>query len=112
VTAVRLGLSVCTSLGMLRCDGPATSTHEHQLFAFGTLVKLAFYAISERPPREAAQQVDAMYQRQQQDWHAWRRGHLRELNEAIAENRASQTDPYTVELIQRGQNPEPISAGC
>jgi hypothetical protein len=53
-----------------------------------------------------------MSQRQQQDWHAWRRGHLRELNEAIADNRASQTDPYIVELIQRGQNPEPVSAGC
>jgi thiamine biosynthesis lipoprotein len=52
-----------------------------------------------------------MYQRQHQDWHAWQRGHLRELNEAIAQNQPIRTDPSVLELIQLGQHLERISHG-
>jgi thiamine biosynthesis lipoprotein len=96
---------------MLGCSGPSPALHEHQLFAFGTLIELTFYGTSDQQAREAAQQVDAMYQRQHQDWHAWRRGHLQNLNEAIAENRAIRTDPSILELIQLGQHLERISHG-
>ena len=111
MTAVRSSLCICVLLGMLGCGGPSPGTHEHQLFAFGTLIELTFYGTSDQQAREAAQQVDAMYQRQHQDWHAWRRGHLQDLNEAIAENRAVRTDPSILELIQLGQHLERISHG-
>ena len=88
-----------------------TVVRSSQLFAFGTLVELTFYGVSEQQAREAAQRVDAMYQRQHRDWHAWQRGHLQDLNEAIAENRAIRTDPSILELIQLGQHLERISHG-
>ena len=111
MTAVRSSLCICVLFGMLGCGGPSPGIHEHQLFAFGTLIELTFYGTSDQQAREAAQQVDAMYQRQHQDWHAWRRGHLQNLNEAIAENRAIRTDPSILELIQLGQHLERISHG-
>lgn len=111
MTVVRLSLCCWALFGMVGCGAPAPGTHEHQLFAFGTLVELTFYGISEQQAREAAQLVDAMYQRQHQDWHAWQRGHLRELNEAIAQNQPIRTDPSVLELIQLGQHLERISHG-
>ena len=111
MTVVRLSLCCWALFGMVGCGAPAPGTHEHQLFAFGTLVELTFYGVSEQQAREAAQRVDAMYQRQHRDWHAWQRGHLQDLNEAIAENRAIRTDPSILELIQLGQHLERISHG-
>jgi len=111
VTAVRSSLYVCVLFGMLGCGGPSPGVHEHQLFAFGTLIELTFYGTSDQQAREAAQQVDAMYQRQHRDWHAWRRGQLQELNEAIAEDRPIRTDPSILKLIQLGQHLERISHG-
>ena len=111
MTAVRLSLCSWALVGLLGCGDPAPGIHEHQLFAFGTLVELTFYGISEQQARDAAQQVDAMYQRQHQDWHAWQHGHLRKLNEAIAENQPIRTDPSVLKLIQLGQHLERISQG-
>ena len=111
MTAVRSSLYVCVLFGMLGCGGPSPGVHEHQLFAFGTLIELTFYGTSDQQAREAAQQVDAMYQRQHRDWHAWRRGQLQELNEAIAEDRPIRTDPSILKLIQLGQHLERISHG-
>ena len=109
MTAVRLSLCVSALFGRLRCGGPAPRTHEHQLFGFGTLVELALYGISEQQARYAAQLVDTIYQDQHQDWHVWQRGHLQELNEAIAENQATRTDPAVLELTRLGQHLERIS---
>ena len=111
MTVVRLSLCICVLFGTLGCGSPAPGTHEHQLFAFGTLVELTFYGVSEQQAREAAQRVDAMYQRQHRDWHAWRRGHLQDLNEAIAEDPAIGTVSSILELIQLGQHLERISHG-
>ncbi len=111
MTAIRLSLCFSALIGMFGCGSPTPDTHEHQLFAFGTLVELTFQGISEQQAREAAQLVDAMYQRQHSDWHAWQRGQLVELNEAIAQNHAIRTAPALVQLIRMGQDLERRSQG-
>ena len=105
MTAVRLSLCVSVLFGRLRCGGSAPRTQEHQLFGFGTLVELTLYGISQQQARYAAQLVDTIYQ----DWHVWQRSHLQELNEAIAENQATRTDPSVLELTRLGQHLERIS---
>ena len=93
------------------CSGPVPGIHQHELFAFGTLIELTFYGVSAHEAREATQLVDAMYQRQHRDWHAWQRGQLLELNEAIAQGRPARVDTTLAELIRRGQEVERLSQG-
>lgn len=107
----RVSLCMYVLIAALGCSRPAPDTHHHELFAFGTLIELTFYGISEQEARETAQLVDTMYQRQHRDWHAWQRGQLLELNEAIAEARPVQVDPTLAELIRLGQRLERLSQG-
>lgn len=106
-----LSLGIFALVVLFGCDSPAPKTRQHQLFAFGTLVELTFSDVSEQRAREAAQLVDAMYQRQHRDWHAWQRGHLLELNEAIAQGNALRTQHSILELIRLAQHFERTSQG-
>ena len=82
----RSTLFIPVLIGLSACGQPAQTTYEQQLFAFGTLVELTLVGAPEHKARAAAQRVDAMYQRQHRDWHAWQRGQLLDLNKAIAIN--------------------------
>jgi thiamine biosynthesis lipoprotein len=89
---------------------PAARSIDYALFAFGTLVELTYFDVSEQRAMQVVQLVDAMYQRRNRDWHAWQRGHLMDLSHAIAEGR-SITEPAILELIRLGQHYEQISRG-
>jgi thiamine biosynthesis lipoprotein len=52
-----------------------------------------------------------MYQRQHRDWHAWQRGLLMDLNQAMAAGKPINTDSSIIKLIQLGQGFERSSGG-
>lgn len=93
------------------CERPPDSVYQQQLFAFGTLVDITLYGVRPEPARQAIQAVDAMFQQQHQDWHAWQRGQLDSLNQAIADGRSQETDASIVQLIRLGQRFERLSHG-
>ena len=98
-------------LWLAGCGQPPQETYQQQLFAFGTLVDITLYGVEPTKAREAVQAVDAMFQQQHHDWHAWRRGKLDELNQSIAAGRSIDTDPGIIELVRMGQRFERLSHG-
>jgi len=100
-------------LGLLLsgCKPPAPKVYQQQLFAFGTLVEITVYGVEEDQARQAVQAVDAMYQQQHRDWHAWQHGLLTDLNQAIAAGKSIHTDPSIIRLIRLGQGFERSSGG-
>jgi thiamine biosynthesis lipoprotein len=103
-----IGLAVVCIGG---CGQPPDTSYEQQLFAFGTLVDITLYGVKPAQARQAIQAVDTLFQQQHHDWHAWQRGKLDELNQAIAEGRSLETDPSIITLIQMGQRYERLSHG-
>ena len=107
---IRFALLIALLSVVSGCDRTERSVDYH-LFAFGTLVELTFFDVSERRAQEAVQSVDEMYQRQHKDWHAWKQGKLMDLNQAIAEGRTITTDKAIIELIELGRHYEDLSRG-
>ncbi len=110
---IRIALSL-TALGLLLlagCSRPVQDVYQEQIFAFGTVIDITLYGVEEKRAQQAVQAVDAMYQRQHRDWHAWQRGLLMDLNNAIAAGKSIHTDPSIVKLIQLGQGFERSSGG-
>ncbi|TCK17140.1 thiamine biosynthesis lipoprotein [Thiogranum longum] len=93
------------------CQPQPEVVYRQQLFAFGTLIDITTQGVDAAQSRAAVQAVDAMYQQQHRDWHAWQRGALDDLNNAIAAGKSWQTDSSIVKLIRMGQNFERLSGG-
>jgi thiamine biosynthesis lipoprotein len=104
-------LLVLSLLLVTGCRPPAQELYQQQLFAFGTLIEITVYGAEEDQAQQAIQAVDAMYQRQHRDWHAWQHGLLMDLNQAIAAGKSVRTDPSIIMLIQLGQGFERSSSG-
>ncbi len=104
-------LLVISLLLVTGCSRPAQDAYRQQLFAFGTLIEITLYGVEEKRAQQAVQAVDAMYQRQHRDWHAWQRGLLMDLNQAMAAGKSIRTDPSIIQLIQLGQGFERSSGG-
>jgi thiamine biosynthesis lipoprotein len=111
VNRARIFFSSLLVLYITGCERPADSVYQQQLFAFGTLVDITLYGVKPEPARQAVQAVDAMFQQQHHDWHAWQRGELDSLNQAISERRSLETDASIIQLIRLGQRFERLSQG-
>ncbi len=99
------------SLLQAGCHPPNNETHSEQLFAFGTLIDISLYGVPSDDARRAIQAVDQLFQKQHNDWHAWQRGALDTLNQAIASGRPIETDRSIINLIRLGQQFELSSNG-
>ncbi len=83
------------------CTGPFEDrTLERQLYVFGTIVTLSYYDIDESRANEATAEIDRLFQQMHQDWHAWQKGALTNLNQAIAEGRAAPVPASLIPLIE------------
>jgi len=111
MTQGRRVLLIVLALLACACQPRPEPRYQQQLFAFGTLVDITTWGAAPAQARGAVQAVDAMYQQQHRDWHAWQRGALDDLNRAIAAGKPWQTDPSIVQLIRMGQTFERLSDG-
>ena len=98
-------------LWFMGCQPARDESYNEQLFAFGTLIDISFYGVPPDEARQAVQAVDALFQKQHNDWHAWQRGALDTLNQAIARGHSIETDASIVQLIRLGQQFEISSNG-
>ncbi len=99
------------ALLLAACQQQTETIYRQQLFAFGTLVDISTQGADAAQSRAAVQAVDALYQQQHRDWHAWQRGALDDLNNAIAAGKPWQTDSSIVNLVHMGQKFERLSTG-
>jgi len=111
VNFVRVFLFGVLTLAVAGCQRPADDVYQQQLFAFGTLIDISLYGVDPQAARQAVQAVDAMFQQQHHDWHAWQRGELDDLNRAIAAGHPHKTDSSIIRLIRLGQRFERLSQG-
>ena len=100
-------------LGLLTsaCQPQPEPVYRQELFAFGTIIDITTQGTDTAEARRAVQAVDALYQQEHRDWHAWQRGALDDLNRAIAAGKPWKTDPSIVQLIRLGQKFERLSDG-
>lgn len=98
-------------LWLAGCSSGSDDTYTQQLFAFGTLVDISVYGVPPDQARQAIQAVDTLFQKQHRDWHAWQRGALDTLNQAMAAGEVIETDRSIIQLIQLGQQFELSSNG-
>lgn len=76
-------------------------TYQAQIYVFGTLVDVSIYG---EEPARAQQAVALLNQRFQQfhhDWHAWEKGPLTDINDAIAAGRAVRVIPSLLPLLEK-----------
>ena len=93
------------------CSGNDPETYRQQLFAFGTIVDITISGTENSKARATVQQIDALFQQQHRDWHAWQKGQLNNLNQAIAAGKSAHTSPSIIALIRLGQQFERSSKG-
>jgi FAD:protein FMN transferase len=105
-------LLLATALLLAGCGRePAAPVIEQQFHLFGTIVSLTTYGLDEAQAQVAGLAVEQMFQRMHDDWHAWQKGALGEINEAIAAGRPIKVPPGLLPLIQRSQEASRRSDG-
>jgi len=111
VKYLRPFLASLLALYLVGCGQPTDRIYQQQLLAFGTLIDITLYDVQPAEARRAIQAVDAMFQQQHRDWHAWQRGELDDLNQAIAAGHSLKTDTSIIHLIRLGRHFESLSHG-
>lgn len=91
-----------------RADEPVI---EQQLYVFGTVVTLSFAGLDEQRAAQAGSEVGALFQQMHHDWHAWQKGALTDLNDAIAAGRPVAVPPSLIPLIEKSQEATRLSDG-
>lgn len=84
---------------------------EQQIQVFGTIVTLSFYGIDNQKAAEAGAEINRMFQQMHNDWHAWQKGKLTEINKAIAEGRPIAVEPSLIPLIEKSKEASILSDG-
>ncbi|MEM6677810.1 MAG: FAD:protein FMN transferase [Pseudomonadota bacterium] len=115
LSARRLVFALVASLGILAVAGvrlAETGTEVRETrFVFGTLVEIVIRGESAAAAREAAAEAGALLQTLHHDWHAWRPGHLGDLNAAIAAGRPAEIDARFAEVLREGRRLACASGG-
>jgi len=89
-------------LFMAACS-ESTSEYRQTLFIFGTVVDLKLRSVGTEQAEEAVLIVDKAFQRMHKDWHAWKPGELRALNQSFASGQARPVTPFLLPLIAQSQ---------
>ncbi|CAK0761649.1 FAD:protein FMN transferase [Gammaproteobacteria bacterium] len=100
---IPLAICLLAALIIPGCSGPEDRTIERQIYVFGTIVTLSFYGIDEPKADEAAAEIDRLFQQMHHDWHAWQKGALADLNQAIAEGRPAPVPASLIPLIEKSR---------
>jgi thiamine biosynthesis lipoprotein len=84
---------------------------EQQFYIFGTVVSLSYYGVDDQRAAEAGAAINGMFRQMHDDWHAWQKGALTELNVGIAAGRPVKVHPSLVPLIEKSKQASRQSGG-
>jgi FAD:protein FMN transferase len=90
---------------------PAGPVIEQQFHLFGTIVSLTTYGLDDRAAKAAGAEVEGLFQQMHDDWHAWQKGALTDINDAIAAGRPIEVPPSLLPLIHKAKEASQRSDG-
>jgi len=111
VSRLILLLWAALSLGLTGCGTADEPVHRQQFFAFGTLVDVSLYGVTQSEGEQAVRAVEDMFRQDHHLWHAWEPGPLQQLNQAIAAGEPSRAPDSIIDLLKKAQALETSSRG-
>ncbi len=92
------------------CSHPSQNkVIEQQFYVFGTVVSLSFYGIDDKQAAAAGAEVERMFRQMHNDWHAWQKGALTDINDAIAAGKPIPVHGSLIPLIEKSQEAARLS---
>ncbi len=83
------------------CSRP--QEYNEKIYVFGTLVEVTLWDVSKQKAEQSFRELNARFQQMHHDWHAWEKGPLTDLNQAIAEGRPLKVDPSLIPLLEKSK---------
>jgi thiamine biosynthesis lipoprotein len=102
-------ISLLFALLALGCSKPTDKVIEQQFYVFGTVVTLSYYGIDDQQAAAAGAEVNRMFRQMHDDWHAWQKGALTDINKGIAEGRPVPVRDSLIPLIEKSQEAARLS---
>lgn len=96
-----LALLACIAWLLAACSRP--QEYHEKIYVFGTIVEVTLWDVSERKAQQSFRELNTRFQQMHQDWHAWEKGPLTDLNQAIAEGRSFKIDPSLIPLLEKSK---------
>jgi thiamine biosynthesis lipoprotein len=70
--------------GLFRFGGTNKNLSQKHFYVFGTLVGITTWGVDEKPANDAINVIATQFQTMHNNWHAWQKSPLTDLNQAIA----------------------------
>ncbi len=88
---------------LVHCLGcqPDAQDIRHQFYAFGTLVTIDFFDVSQPSNAAAIAAIEARIRDIDANWYPWREGELQRINAAIARRQSVEVSPVLADLLRR-----------
>ena len=81
------------------CEKAAQSVYEEEAYVFGTLVKFTVVGVSDDVAKKAIKQVGQEFQNMHNEWNAWKKGELTDINAAIANGETFKVSDFVLPVI-------------
>ncbi len=105
----RLLICLAACLLIPGCSEPQPEKAE--FYVFGTLVEVNLSGADQATADSAFLDLQQMFQKMHQDWHAWEPGQLTSINQSFATGQLALADDQIAELIRQSQVYEKASGG-
>jgi len=106
----KLIVALLFSLLASGCSHPAKDkVFEQEFYVFGTVVSLSIYGVDDKQADAAGAEVERMFLQMHHDWHAWQKGALTDINDAIAAGKPIQVHGSLIPLIEKSQEAARLS---
>lgn len=83
--------------GCLKMSHPA---HSERIHAFGTIIEVTLVDQKRQEAIASIQQIRELFEQLHKDWHAWNKGPLQDINQALAEGKTHEVPAPLLPLIQ------------
>lgn len=109
---VRLYFSVILILSLLfSCAEPEPEFYEEEAYVFGTLVKFTIADVPKEVAQKAVKAAGEEFQQMHNEWNAWKKGELTEINAAIAAGQSKEVSDFLLAVIQQAKTFYELSNG-
>lgn len=78
-------------------------TFKRRILSFGTQIDVTLYGIDEKQADQAIQQIEQQLDVMHEQWHAWRRSSLTELNQKLTSQQPFEADQAVLPLVIESQ---------